>query len=334
MDAKKTGSFIAALRRERGLSQKELAAELGVTDKAVSRWETGRGYPDVALLPRLAKALDVSITELLEGERATPEEPAGAAEEQMEFLCLTSGAERKRWKLRLAAVIAAVVLLWLPGLLRRAQGFVDSVVGSPECVIAADYSSLTYYGERYVPLIMGDVECAPGTELIDEAQVEGMGFWGKLLFGEKLWSIKGVPDYEIVYLQTDYDECASCYFVLETAREGYETKLAQLELSALYAVYEQPDGLEREFRMDAGVIDALNEAAAGTPAEDSQWAQPLWRVELRSYDSEHLVYRLLGELCWKDGRYFWAPSRPDEQTGGVTYGLVIYPVEGELFPES
>jgi DNA-binding XRE family transcriptional regulator len=51
MDAKKTGELIAALRKEKGWSQTELAERLGVTNKAVSRWETGRGYPDVEFCP-------------------------------------------------------------------------------------------------------------------------------------------------------------------------------------------------------------------------------------------------------------------------------------------
>lgn len=73
MDSKKTGGFIAALRNERGLTQKELADKIGVTDKAVSKWETGRGFPDIAILEILAKQLDVSITELMNGEHFTPE---------------------------------------------------------------------------------------------------------------------------------------------------------------------------------------------------------------------------------------------------------------------
>lgn len=68
MDNKKTGDLIAKKRAEKGLSQKELAKIISVTDKAVSKWETGRGFPDVSLLPSLAKALGVTVTELVNGE--------------------------------------------------------------------------------------------------------------------------------------------------------------------------------------------------------------------------------------------------------------------------
>ena len=69
MDAKATGRFIGELRREKGLTQKDLAERIGVTDKAVSRWETGKGLPDTALLKPLADVLEVSVSELLSGKR-------------------------------------------------------------------------------------------------------------------------------------------------------------------------------------------------------------------------------------------------------------------------
>ena len=78
------GAFIAERRKAKGWSQKDLAGVLQVTDKAVSRWERGAGYPDVTLLKPLALALDVSVAELLEGERL---EDAG--EEEKRLLQLT-----------------------------------------------------------------------------------------------------------------------------------------------------------------------------------------------------------------------------------------------------
>ncbi len=82
MDNKKTGDFIAKKRAEKGLSQKELAEMISVTDKAVSKWETGRGFPDVSLLPALSKALGVTVTELVNGEEineSTEKESADSA---------------------------------------------------------------------------------------------------------------------------------------------------------------------------------------------------------------------------------------------------------------
>ena len=69
MDNLKFGAFIAQLRKEKNLTQKELADRLHVTDKAVSKWETGKGFPDVKLMEPLAQELGVSLVELLQGER-------------------------------------------------------------------------------------------------------------------------------------------------------------------------------------------------------------------------------------------------------------------------
>ena len=74
MPPRQTGEFISKLRTEKNLTQKELAALLQVTDKAISRWETGKGYPDTSLLQPLSDALGVSVGELLAGERIPWEE--------------------------------------------------------------------------------------------------------------------------------------------------------------------------------------------------------------------------------------------------------------------
>ncbi len=69
MDKDATGRFIAELRKEKGYTQKELAEKLMVTDKAISRWETGKGLPDTSLLKPLGDILGVSVGELLSGRR-------------------------------------------------------------------------------------------------------------------------------------------------------------------------------------------------------------------------------------------------------------------------
>ncbi|MBQ7753518.1 MAG: helix-turn-helix domain-containing protein [Treponema sp.] len=63
-----TGAMIKNLREQKKLTQAELAEKIFVTDKAVSKWETGRGYPDISIVESLAKALDISVIELLSGK--------------------------------------------------------------------------------------------------------------------------------------------------------------------------------------------------------------------------------------------------------------------------
>ncbi len=69
MDANKIGAFIKELRSELNMTQKDLACAINCTDKAISRWETGRGIPEVSMLIPLSKTLGVSVNELLMGER-------------------------------------------------------------------------------------------------------------------------------------------------------------------------------------------------------------------------------------------------------------------------
>ncbi len=68
MDSYITGAVIKRLRDAKGLTQSELAFKIGVSDKAVSKWETGKGLPDISLIEPLSKALDVSVVELMSGD--------------------------------------------------------------------------------------------------------------------------------------------------------------------------------------------------------------------------------------------------------------------------
>ena len=71
MEKKTLGAFIALLRKEKGLTQKQLAELLNVSDKTVSHWECDENSPDISILPFLAENLGVSVDELLKGERIT-----------------------------------------------------------------------------------------------------------------------------------------------------------------------------------------------------------------------------------------------------------------------
>ena len=75
MTARSFGATIAALHKQKGMTQLELARQMGVTDKAVSKWERDLSFPDVASLPKLAEVLDTSVDELLEVKSAAQEEP-------------------------------------------------------------------------------------------------------------------------------------------------------------------------------------------------------------------------------------------------------------------
>ena len=69
LNQEKTGKFIAEMRRKQNLTQKQLAEKIGVSDKTVSKWETGRSMPDNAILLDICLILDISVNELLCGEK-------------------------------------------------------------------------------------------------------------------------------------------------------------------------------------------------------------------------------------------------------------------------
>ena len=83
MDQIKIGKFIAALRKDKGLTQEQLGEKLGVTNKTISRWENGNYMPDVEMLSLLSKEFGVSINELISGERLWAEDFKKAADDNL-----------------------------------------------------------------------------------------------------------------------------------------------------------------------------------------------------------------------------------------------------------
>ena len=97
MDNEAIGRFLWALRREKGWKQQEAAARLGVTDKTVSKWETGRGLPDISALPEVAALYGVTVDELLAGARhkAENEKSAGSAENMESMESAAPGTQQE-----------------------------------------------------------------------------------------------------------------------------------------------------------------------------------------------------------------------------------------------
>ena len=79
MEKKTLGAFLAVLRKAQGMTQKELAQRVGVSDKTISHWERDESAPDISVLPILADIFGVTVDELLRGEKA----PSGAADDAL-----------------------------------------------------------------------------------------------------------------------------------------------------------------------------------------------------------------------------------------------------------
>ena len=117
MTSKECGNFISELRKEKELTQKELAEKINVSDKAISRWETGKGYPDVTSLVSLSEYFDVSVNELLAGKRLTAEDIKETADENLISVFEQVQKNKKQQNLQVAIYTSVLIVVLLPVLI-------------------------------------------------------------------------------------------------------------------------------------------------------------------------------------------------------------------------
>ena len=91
MDLLKTGKLIAQLRKEKGLTQKAVAEKLGVSPKAVSKWETGNGFPDITLIAEISEIFGIDVAKLLHGELPKPKPEVGNVKRTKFYVCEKCG---------------------------------------------------------------------------------------------------------------------------------------------------------------------------------------------------------------------------------------------------
>lgn len=121
MDQIKIGQFIAGERKRKGYTQRQLSEKLGISNKTISKWERGNGFPEVSLLLPLCNELEITVNELLSGERVSEKDYRMKAEENM--VNLVKEAQESKKKIILSAmvagltIIAAVPLFVLSGML-------------------------------------------------------------------------------------------------------------------------------------------------------------------------------------------------------------------------
>ena len=109
MDQIKIGKFIASMRKEQSMTQRQLADVLNISDKTVSKWECGNGMPEVALMLPLCEALRINVNELLSGERLDGADYQRKAEENM--MELVREREESKKKIILAVVVCVLTIL-------------------------------------------------------------------------------------------------------------------------------------------------------------------------------------------------------------------------------
>lgn len=134
MDQIKTGKFIATLRKEKDLTQEQLGEKLGVTNKTISRWENGNYMPDIEMLSLLSKEFDVSINELISGERLLLDDFKKAADNNLVMALNNSTFTlkekiaffKKKWLREHIATIILCIVAWLSIMIWAAQKLKDS----------------------------------------------------------------------------------------------------------------------------------------------------------------------------------------------------------------
>lgn len=134
MDQIKTGKFIATLRKEKELTQEQLGEKLGVTNKTISRWENGNYMPDIEMLSLLSKEFDVSINELISGERLLLDDFKKAADNNLVTALNNSAFTlkekiaffKKKWLREHITTIVLCIVAWLSIMIWAAQKLKDS----------------------------------------------------------------------------------------------------------------------------------------------------------------------------------------------------------------
>lgn len=123
MDQRKTGDFLKTLRKEKGLTQEQLAEQFNVSARTVSRWETGSNMPDLSILIEIADFYDVDIREIIDGERNS-ESMDSETKNTLKKVAEYSDAEKKLLKKRVIGLSsAALICLLICALLDITKGF-------------------------------------------------------------------------------------------------------------------------------------------------------------------------------------------------------------------
>ena len=167
MDIIKIGKFISDCRKKQGLTQLQLADKLNITDRAVSKWETGRAMPDSSIMLQLCDVLQISVNELLQGEVIMNNEENKQEEVLMQLLKEKQQSDKRLLKIEIYIIILSITFLL--GLLILSStlnienwlrytliiiGFVQIIISGLVCLRieqVAGYYQCKKCGHKYVP---------------------------------------------------------------------------------------------------------------------------------------------------------------------------------------
>lgn len=246
MDLVKIGKYIAGKRKALGMTQKQLAEKLNMSDKSVSKWERGICLPDVSVYMELCEILGISINEFLAGEDIDAENVEKKSEDNIIQVTKDSKKKQKNLKSILAVVTTfAVIMILVLGAV-----FVHKVMQPKNYITAVDRTSAEmktaellsgadgaylfnfYAKEEYKTLTIYLSEYQAG-ELINKSKVADLDYDG--IESAKRGVIAVIPDFELfrvkLIIADDYSKCSTDFPILENVenREYYGRSATQVE---------------------------------------------------------------------------------------------------------
>lgn len=246
MDLVKIGKYIAGKWKALGMTQKQLAEKLNMSDKSVSKWERGICLPDVSVYMELCEILGISINEFLAGEDIDAENVEKKSEDNIIQVTKDSKKKQKNLKSILAVVTTfAVIMVLVLGVV-----FVHKVMQPKNYITAVDRTSAEmktaellsgadgaylfnfYAKEEYKTLTIYLSEYQAG-ELINKSKVADLDYDG--LESAKRGVIAVIPDFELfrvkLIIADDYSKCSTDFPILENVenREYYGRSATQVE---------------------------------------------------------------------------------------------------------
>lgn len=246
MDLVKIGKYIAGKRKALGMTQKQLAEKLNMSDKSVSKWERGICLPDVSVYMELCEILGISINEFLAGEDIDAENVEKKSEDNIIQVMKDSKKKQKNLKSILAVVTTfAVIMVLVLGTV-----FVHKVMQPKNYITAVDRTSAEmktaellsgtdgaylfnfYVKEEYKTLTIYLSEYQAG-ELINKSKVADLDYDG--IESAKRGVVAVIPDFELfrvkLIIADDYSKCSTDFPILENVenREYYGRSATQVE---------------------------------------------------------------------------------------------------------
>ena len=239
IDKAKFGAFVAQLRKEKGLMQKELAEKLYVSDKAVSKWERGLSIPDVAILVPLAEILGVTVTELLECRRLPKDEPLDSRQTEeivKKVIGLTEEEQRKyrpdRLKRGLQLFLCAAVGLleiWVLTMLGYSMDEIFASLGTMMILMAIFGLYFCVFTKEKLPGYYDENRISSFSDGFLRMNMPGVCFnnrnWPHIVRAGQLWAMIGLTaSPAIFFLLTKFLpavwDAASVYIILILALGG------------------------------------------------------------------------------------------------------------------